>query len=168
MTQGMHEEEMLDILDDLRESVADAFLLLADKIDLKRSSNRIYSTRSPHRFSIFRLLDSWHELLHDIFDEAEINASWWLESSDAADADWYTHVLLEYLYRLLSYRCSSKFSVRSKPTFGNIYAQSVVITASEIVAKCLHSLALLDSSEKGSLLRMSGRFDELHSKLLLL
>jgi hypothetical protein len=160
LAQGVEESDLLDALDDVRYGIAEAFL---DVLHFSRNEKNIRSPRmgrNPKRFPLFGELDAWHENLHEVFDEADMQAGFWLESVDAADLDWYTHITLDYLRRFLEYGASRKVASPAKK-----YVRSVLCDSAKVVSEKISRLALYDCAQKGSLMLLSGKFNSLQKKL---
>lgn len=161
------EEIILDLLDDLRYSVAEAFLAIVDSRHYARNHTERRAKapvrRSPRRFAIYRRLDAWHEALHRVFDDAEYLESLWVDSSDAADVDWYAHVLLDYVHRQSMHR--ARLNERQLATLlASKYTRQVIATVSGLLLDRLRRLALLDCREKGALMLLLSRFATLESE----
>lgn len=157
---GASDDEVLSAIDDLRYDIADAFLKIVHipSVSRVRTPRRVSLYGSLRYKSLYRALDSWHEELHEIYDEAfDINA-FWRESVDAADLDWYAHILLDYFERLREYQTVQSVARR--------YAVSVAHEAAQMMVKCLHSIALCDSAQKGALILLSHRFTPLYKELM--
>ncbi len=159
--RGEAEEFIIDTMDDLRYSIAEAFLVI---VDTKKDFNHLHAHRhrdaavfAPRRFPLYRKLDNWHEELHELFEEADQAESIWVESIDAADLDWYMHILLDYVHRLLTYQMGrSKKELSSSTSIS--YMRYVVSQVCAAIVERLNRLALLDSNEKVSFIMLLGQF----------
>jgi hypothetical protein len=163
LAQGVEDIDLLDALDDVRYGIAEAFLDVLHFSSIKKGIRSPRMGRSPKRFPLYQELDSWHENLHEVFDEADFQSAFWLESVDAADLDWYAHILLDYLRRFLEYGIPGESISPAKK-----YVRSVLRDAAKTVEEKISRLALCDCAQKGSLMLLSGRFNEFKRRLFLL
>lgn len=169
---GEQEEVIMDLLDDLRYSVAEAFLNILDEQRADKTG-RLHKrlargSRSPRRFQSYASLDQWHEVLHETFDDAQAQTSFWVETTDAADLDWYTHVALDYLHRHLLTRQTSRTKAPVAETAAERYVRGVLSECCEQIEKMLARVCLFDSSEKGRLILLLGQFVGLKKSIDLL
>jgi len=165
--RGEAAEFMIDVLDDLRYSIAEAFLTIIDSTKETRShlhAQLAQPRRSPRRFALYRKIDLWHEALHEVFDDAEELESIWTQSADAADTDWYVHILLDYLHRQLEYSAVHSRAQALK-SVASTYARSVIAQTTALISDRLNRLALLDSTEKGTLIVLTSRFEQFKKDL---
>lgn len=166
---GESDDVILDVLDDLRYSVAEAFLNILDEQKAGRSG-RLHKrlargAASPRRFKEYAQLDDWHESLHETFDDAQAQASFWVETTDAADLDWYTHVALDYLHRHLLTTTVSRGAASHELTSSEQYVRGVLLESAQRVEGCLARICLLDSSEKGRLILLLGKLSILKKSI---
>jgi len=169
IARGEGEEFVCDVLDDLRYSIAESFLSVVDSSARGHRTaaheRRAFAKRSPRRFPLYRTLDRWHEELHDLFSDGDDAESFWVQTADAADVDWYMHILLDFTHRQLLYlEKNSAQALRSSVPVA--YTRYVIDATAQLVAEGLNRLALLDSTEKGVLILMAGTFSRIRPALV--
>jgi hypothetical protein len=168
LNRGESVEFVFDVIDDLRYGVAEAFLSIIEQ-GQRMKAGRMHSRlarnkRSPSSFKAYKDLDRWHEDLHSVFEDGENQASFWVETADSADLDWYTHIALDYLHRQIMYRFLPKAESLEGTTAWK-YTKFVLEQCIDKIKTALNRLALLDSSEKGSLMMLAGRFSLIEKEM---
>lgn len=164
LARGEGEEFVCDVLDDLRYSIAESFLAVIETPVRSQHGRRAFAKRSPRRFPLYRTVDRWHEQLHDVYSDGDNAESFWVQTSDAADVDWYVHVLLDFVHRQLLYL--ERNSVQSlRTSIPAAYACYVIQLTTELIKDGLNRLALLDSTEKGALIMIAGKFTQVQAGL---
>lgn len=171
VVSGRIEEAIIDALDDLRYSIAESFLAIIDgahEIHRGHARSRIAVKRhAPRRFALYKTCDLWHEALHEVCDDAEVSESMWIQSTDAADLDWYVHVLLDYIHRHAEYVALHRHGAAAQSTAVQ-YTREVISQTAQVLYEALSRLSLLNSSEKGALMVLMGRFEKLRKDIALL